>query len=253
MKVVVIEDEHLAAKRLIELIQKYNSDIEVLTKLGSVKRSVEWFNNHPHPDLVFMDIQLGDGLSFEIFEQTLLKCPVIFTTAFDEYALRAFKVNSIDYLLKPIDFDELCNALAKFEKDFSSNKPELKFQPDKIEEILHQLTKQFKSRFVVKVGLHIRPIEVIDIQYFYSLEKATFLCTNANKNYSLDYSLDQIERLVDPHQFFRVNRKYLVHISAIQEVVAYSSSRLRIQFKQSAIQDVIVSREKVSDFKSWLE
>ncbi len=253
MKIVVIEDEHLAAKRLIDLVQRYKADIEVLTKLDSVKKSVEWFNSQPHPDLVFMDIQLGDGLSFEIFEQTQLTCPVIFTTAYDEYAVRAFKVNSIDYLLKPIDFEDLSKALTKFEQAFPIGKDNLSVNPIRIEEILHQLTKQYKSRFVVKVGLHIRPIEISEIQYFYSMEKATFLCNNANKSYSLDYSLDQIERMVDPKQFFRVSRKYLVHISAIHEVVAYSNSRLRIQFKHSEIQEAIVSREKVGDFKNWLE
>ena len=253
MKIVVIEDEHLAAKRLIELIHKYKADIEVLAKLDSVKKSVEWFNNQTHPDLVFMDIQLGDGLSFEIFEQTQLTCPIIFTTAYDEYAIRAFKVNSIDYLLKPIDFEDLSKAMAKFEQNFSISKEDTGIRPIQIEEILQQLTRQYKNRFVVKVGLHIRPIEVSEIQYFYSMEKATFLCTSTNKNYSLDYSLDQIERLVDPKHFFRVSRKYFVHISAILEVIAYSNSRLRIQFKYSEIQDAIVSREKVSDFKNWLE
>lgn len=253
MNIVVIEDEHLAAKRLIDLIHQFNKEIKVSATLGSVKRSVEWFNNHSHPELAFMDIQLGDGLSFEIFEQCRLKCPVIFTTAYDEYAIRAFKVNSIDYLLKPIDYDDLNNALNKFEKSQTRMSLELSVQPVKIDEILQQLTKKFKSRFVIKVGQHIRPIDVSEIQFFYSMEKATFLCTTANKNYSLDYSLDQIERLIDPQLFFRVSRKYLVHISAIQEVVAYSNSRLRIQFKHSELQDVIVSREKLGDFKKWLE
>ena len=253
MNVVVVEDEHLAAKRLVDLINKFDPEIKVLATLGSVKRSIDWLNNNQHPQLAFMDIQLGDGLSFEIFEQTQLKCPVIFTTAYDEYAIRAFKVNSIDYLLKPIDYDDLSNALLKFERSKRNIDMDLNIQPVKIDEILHQLTKKYKGRFVIKVGQHIRPIEVADIQYFYSMEKSSFLCTNANKSYSLDYSLDQIERLVDPQLFFRVSRKYLVHISAINQVVLHSNSRLRIQFKHSDIDDVIVSREKVGDFREWLE
>jgi two-component system LytT family response regulator len=180
-----------------------------------------------------------------------LNSPVIFTTAFDEYAVRAFKVNSIDYLLKPIDFQELSNALDKFESMHGVHKATVNL--GKMEEILQLLTKQYKSRFVVKVGLHIRPIEVSEIQYFYSLEKATFLCTNENKSYALDFSLDQIEALVDPQLFYRINRKFLVNIKAIKEIISYSGSRLKIDFRYSEEDDAIVSRDKVADFKKWLE
>ncbi|MDF1547522.1 MAG: LytTR family DNA-binding domain-containing protein [Bacteroidales bacterium] len=252
MKVVVIEDEHLAAKRIIDLIKKYDDSIEVLAKLESVKKSVEWFSKNTSVDLVFMDIQLADGLSFEIFEQSSLQAPVIFTTAFDEYAIRAFKVNSIDYLLKPIDFEELSRALNKYKNNFGSTTNVI---PDysKVEEVLQMLTKQYKSRFVVKVGNHIRPIEVTEIQYFYSLEKSSYLYTNDNKSYALDFSLDQIENLVDPNSFFRISRKFLVNISAIKEVISYSKSRLKLKFKQSTEDNAIVSREKVGAFKDWLE
>jgi len=253
MNVVVIEDEHLAAKRLVDLIKKFDASIEVLAKLSSVKKSLEWFKKHRLPDLLFMDIELADGLSFEIFDSIELTCPVIFTTAYDEYAIRAFKVNSIDYLLKPIDYDELCVAINKFKNNYKENPQKETSQNINIEEVIHLLTNKYKNRFVVKVGVHIRPIEVSDIQFFYSLEKATYLCTNENKNYNLEYSLDQIERLVDPKQFFRVSRQYIVNISSIYEVLSYSSSRLKIKFKISNNQDVIVSREKVSKFKKWLE
>ena len=251
MKVIVIEDEHLAAKRLIDLINKFDASIHVLEKLSSVKKSVEWFNKKLDVDLIFMDIQLADGLSFEIFEQCEFTAPIIFTTAFDEYAIRAFKVNSIDYLLKPIDFEELSNALNKFRNQ--QEKERKPINHTKMEEVLQLLTKQYKTRFVVKVGTHIKPIEVVEIQYFYSLEKATFLYTNENKSYALDFSLDQIERLIDPEQFFRINRKFLVNIKAIKEIVSYSSSRLKIDFKSSKEEDAIVSREKVASFKKWLE
>jgi len=252
MKVVVIEDEHLAAQRIIDLIKKYDASIDILEKFGTVKKSVEWFAKNSAADLVFMDIQLADGLSFEIFEQCEVNAPVIFTTAFDEYAIKAFKLNSIDYLLKPIDFEELSNALDKFKKNFGTEKQTVT-NYSKMEEVLHLLTRQYKTRFVVKVGNHIRPVEVADIQYFYSLEKASYLYTSDNKSYSLDYSLDQIEQLVDPKSFFRISRKFLVNISAIKEVVNYSSSRLKIRFKFSGEEDAIVSREKTAAFKSWLE
>ncbi|NJO88465.1 MAG: response regulator, partial [Chloroflexia bacterium] len=225
--------------------------IEVVERIGSIKKSVEWFRNNNPVDLVFMDIQLADGLSFEIFEQCKLDSPVIFTTAFDEYAIKAFKVNSIDYLLKPIDFQDLSKALNKFTSMHYVHKTPV--NQGKMEELLQLLTKQYKSRFVVKIGLHIRPIEVSEIQYFYSLEKATFLCTNENKSYALDFSLDQIEGLVDPQLFYRINRKFLVNIKAIKEVISYSGSRLKISFKYSDEDDAIVSREKVADFKNWLE
>jgi DNA-binding LytR/AlgR family response regulator len=251
MNVLIIEDEPLAGKRLIDLIKQYDDSIKVLGRIGTVKKSVEWFNNNC-ADLVFMDIQLADGLSFEIFEQTTVDCPVIFTTAFDEYAIKAFKVNSIDYLLKPIDFEELSSAIDKFK--ISHEKQEIvPTNYSKIEEALHSLTTTYKTRFVIKVGVHIRPVEVDDIQYFYSFDKATFLQTNENKSYALDLSLDQIERLINPQQFFRINRKFLVNIKSIDEVVSFSKSRLKIKFKHSKEQEAIVSRDKASAFKEWLE
>lgn len=252
MKIVIIEDEHLAAKRLKDLILKNNPEAEILEILVSIKRSVEWFRNNPHPQLLLCDIQLADGLCFEIFEQVQINCPVIFTTAYDEYALKAFKLNSIDYLLKPIDYEELTLALTKFEKLYP-NKETVPLSPSfSIDDLIQSFGPQHKNRFVVKVGLHLKPIEISDIQYFFSLEKSSFLCTSQNKNYDLDYSLDQIEKLCNPKQFFRISRKYLVNIAYIQQIAAYSNSRLRVQFKNSDVDDAIVSREKVTQFKNWL-
>ncbi len=251
MKVIVIEDEKLAAERLVDMIHQYDQTIEVVTTLDSIKRSVEWFDNNEHPDLAFFDIQLSDGLSFEVFEKTIVDCPVIFTTAFNEYAIRAFKVNSVDYLLKPIDNDELSTAIDKFKKNYSGH--EIDHQQEVFEKVLHVLTNNYKQRFVIKVGEHIRSVAVENILYFYSLEKATFLHTIDDHNYVIDYSLEQVENMADPALFFKINRKYMITINAIDDIITYSNSRLKIELKQSDDQDVIVAREKVKQFKKWLD
>lgn len=251
MKIVVIEDEKLAAERLVDMIHQYDQSIEVLATLDSVKRSVEWFNNNEHPDLAFFDIQLSDGLSFEIFERTIVDCPVIFATAFNEYAIRAFKVNSVDYLLKPIDNDDLSKAIDKFKKNF--NGKEAAHQKQVFDRVLHLLTNNYKQRFVIKVGEHIRSVAADNILYFYSLEKATFLHTADDHNYVIDYSLEQVEDLVDPGRFFKINRKFMITIDSIDDIITYSNSRLKVELKHSDDQDVIVAREKVKQFKKWLD
>ncbi len=250
MKVVIIEDEKLAAERLQELILKCEPQALILGVKDSVKKSVEWFNTNPSPDLVFMDIQLADGLSFEIFEKTIVSCPVIFTTAFDEYAIRAFKVNSIDYLLKPIDLNELKAAIEKFRKTHIAGQIK---SSDVFDKVLNALTNNYKQRFVIKVGEHIRSVSTDQIHYFFSLEKATFLHTSDNHNYVIDYSLEQVESLVDPEKFFRVNRKYIIAFGSVKDIITYSNSRLKLELEHSDDQDVIVAREKVSNFKQWLD
>jgi DNA-binding LytR/AlgR family response regulator len=251
MKAIVIEDEKLAADHLIRLIEQYKPAIEVVERLTSVKKSVDWFSGNPAPEIAFFDIQLSDGLSFEIFERTAVRCPVIFTTAFNEYAIRAFKFHSVDYLLKPIDFEELKAALDKFRLH---HKPAAVPSYDTlIESLMDQLTDSYKQRFVVKVGEHIRSIPVSDILYFYSLEKATFLNTADDHTYVIDYSLDQVEDLVDPSGFFRINRKYLIAMNAIGDIVTYSNSRLKVELKHSNTMEAIVAREKVGKFKAWLD
>jgi len=254
MKIIIIEDEQLAAKRLLDLILKYDPEIEILGEFATVEKSVEWFNSNPLPDLIFMDIQLADGLSFEIFEQSMISCPVIFTTAYDQYAIKAFKVNSIDYLLKPLDFEELSSAIEKFKKIHSDKNPEnISSKNIAFEKVLHLLTKEYKSRFVIKVGEHIKSIQVGNINCFYSLEKASFLQTNENNNYVLDYSLEQLEGLLNPDDFFRVSRKYIINLKAIADIISYSNSRLKIILKGKNNEEIIVSREKVKSFKAWLE
>ncbi|MCB2221476.1 MAG: LytTR family DNA-binding domain-containing protein [Bacteroidetes bacterium] len=251
MRVLIIEDEKPAAEHLANLVHRFDPQIDIKGTLDSVKKSVEWFMNHAHPDLVLMDIQLADGLSFEIFEKTEVKCPVIFTTAYNEYAIRAFKVNSVDYLLKPIDFDELSSAFHKFKLSFGDHGQEKYAQL--FDQILNNFNNQHKKRFVIKIGEHIKSVPVEEIYYFYSLEKATFLNTADNHNYVIDYSLEQVESLVDPKSFFRINRKYLIQMEAIDDIITYSNSRLKIELKHSNDADAIVAREKVTSFKQWLD
>ena len=251
MKVVIIEDEIWAAELLKSLVKDYDPKIEVLQIMDSVKKSVKWFNSNPAPDLALMDIQLADGISFEIFEKTLVECPVIFTTAFNEYAVKAFKVNSIDYLLKPIDPDELEAAMDKYKKIHTGTPAIPQYQV--FDNLLQTLTNNYKQRFVIKVGEHIKSISIDDILYFYSLEKATYLHTANNRNYVIDYSLDQAESLVDPEKFFRINRKYLIAMNSFSDIISYSNSRLKIELLHSDDHEVIVAREKVRSFKKWLD
>ncbi len=249
MNCLIIEDEKVAAERLSGLIKKYDQSIEILEIIQSVKNAVKWINNNQAPDLIFMDIQLADGLSFEIFEQAIVKTPVIFTTAYDEYALKAFKVNSIDYLLKPIDQDELKNAIDKFKENNTPKEiPALVF-----DNILQSLTKKYKNKFVIKVGEHIKVFTIDDVQCFYSMEKYTFLQNNAGRDYAIGYSLDQLEDILDPARFFRINRKFIVSSLAILDIISFSNSRLQVKLNSNKSDDMIVSREKVQDFKKWLE
>ncbi|PSR54378.1 DNA-binding response regulator [Adhaeribacter arboris] len=257
MRTLIIEDEKLASDRLANLLQQINPEIEIIGKIESVRKAVQEFNAGLHPDLAFFDIQLADGLSFEIFDQTTVPCPIIFTTAYDEYAIKAFKVNSIDYLLKPIDADELAASLRKFRqltlpatRPPEPTTPNLEFLQKAMQMLGHQ---PYKNRFVVKVGEHLKSIPVEQIDFFFSLEKATFLQTKENKRFVVDFSLEQLESLLDPQQFFRINRSYLIGLNAIQDIVSYSNSRLKTFLRNSTDTDVVVSREKVNAFKDWLD
>lgn len=252
MKALIIEDEPQAAERLVTLLRAIQSDWQVVDILDSVTRSVSWFKTNSFCDLVFMDIQLADGLSFEIFEKANVKSPVIFTTAYNEYALKAFKVNSIDYLLKPVDRDELAAAITKFK-----SLTQLEGMPEKMMEsisyAMQMLTKRYKERFVVKVGEHLRSIEVSDILFFFSQEKTTFAQTMDGRKHILDFTLDQLEELLSPQRFFRVNRKYIVAVHAIQDMINYTNSRLRLVVKTCDDDDIVVARERVQEFKTWLD
>jgi DNA-binding LytR/AlgR family response regulator len=252
MTCLIIEDEIVAAARIQDLVLKYDCNIEIKGIIRSVKNAVNWFNNNPPPDFILMDIQLSDGLSFEIFEKTIVSSPVIFTTAFEEYTLRAFKVNSIDYLLKPIDYDDLKNAFDKF-KNSPFNQHLYKYPQQVFDKVLQSFTREYKSRFVIKVGEHIKIIPVEEVNCFYSIEKATYLQTTGNRQYAVSYSLEQLTDLLDPAMFFRINRQYIVSLHSIKDIVQYSNSRLRLKIINNEEEEIVVSREKVQDFKSWLE
>lgn len=253
MRVLIIEDEKPAAENLSHLLQRYDGNIEVVDVLDSIKSSVQWFSNPLNSvDLVFMDIHLSDGLSFEIFNKTQLNLPVIFTTAYNEYAIQAFKVNSIDYLLKPLDYDDLFRSLEKLEslrQNLSSVSQRLKLE--ELNEALLHYRKTYKERFMVKLGERIKSVTSDKIVLFYAEGRTAFLLTTKGNRYIIDYKLEELEEIVNPSMFYRISRSFIVNINHIQDVLVHSNSRLKIQFEQDFDRDVIVSREKVSDFKNW--
>jgi DNA-binding LytR/AlgR family response regulator len=251
MNVLIIEDEKPAARRLSRMLAEL--DIEVQQMLHSVEESLNWLQNNTHPDLIFLDIQLSDGLSFEIFEEIDVKSAIIFTTAYDEYALKAFKLNSIDYLLKPIDDDELTAAVQQFKKQ-QPKETDVQVNLDDIRKLLvNPVDRKFKKRLSIKVGQHIKIIHIDEIECFYSENKSTYIHTTENRNYLLDHSLENWQEQLDPEQFFRVNRTYIVHINAIKDIIAYSNSRLKLMLHSYNEQEIIVSRERVKDFKNWID
>ncbi|WP_299256847.1 LytTR family DNA-binding domain-containing protein [uncultured Aquimarina sp.] len=251
MNVIIIEDEKPAARRLSRMLD--DLDIKVNTMLHSVSESIEWFSNNEHPDLIFLDIQLSDGLSFEIFDTITIKSSIIFTTAYDEYALKAFKLNSIDYLLKPIDDEELEAAVKKFKNQLPSPQS-LKVDFEDIKKLLvNPMDRVYKKRFTARVGQHLKIFSVEDIECFYSENKGTYLHTNENRNYLIDTTLESLEEELNPQQFYRVSRKFYININAIKDIISYTNSRLQIKLHHFDEQEIIVARERVKDFKDWLE
>jgi two-component system response regulator LytT len=254
MTTIIIEDEKPAARLLQRKLEKL--DIEVGVMLHSVEEALDWFSKNEHPDLIFLDIQLSDGLSFEIFEKVEIKSAVIFTTAYDEYALRAFKLNSIDYLLKPIDEDDLEVAVAKFKSLLPKQELQTQSLGIDFEQIKKMLTnpfeKNYKKRFTVKIGQHLKVISIDEIECFFSENKGTYIHTFDNRNYLIECTLELLEQELDPADFFRISRKFIIPLKAIKEIVLYSNSRLKVILPSFKEEDVIVSREKVSDFKTWI-
>lgn len=249
IKVIIIEDEKPAARRLQRMLAKLN--IETQTMLHSVSEAITWFQENSHPDLIFLDIQLSDGLSFEIFEQVKTESAIIFTTAYDEYALKAFKMNSIDYLLKPIDEEELEAAVSKFRNTQQNNNS---IDVSELRSLLSQSgsERSYKTRFTAQVGQHLKLVEVSDIACFYSENKATYIHCFSGRNYPIEIPLEQLEAELDPEKFYRINRKCILNINAITDIVSYTNSRLEIKLDNFNEFQLIVSRERVKDFKTWL-
>lgn len=251
MTVIIIEDEKPAARRLERMLNKI--DIKVTTMLHSVKESLNWFQSHKHPDLIFLDIQLSDGLSFEIFEIIDVKSAIIFTTAYDEYALQAFKLNSIDYLLKPIDDVDLKTAVDKFNVRNMSQNQMVSVDFNDIKKLLiNPVERPYKKRFAVKVGQHIKLINIEEIECFYSENKGTYAFTNDGRSHLLDCTLEELEPELSPIIFFRTSRKFFVNINAIKDMVSYTNSRIQVKLNSYKHEDIIVARERVKDFKDWL-
>lgn len=256
MKVLIIEDEVPAAEKLERYLLKYDSTIHIAAKLDTVKSAVAWLTtNQDQIDLIFMDIQLIDGLSFQIFQQVIVRKPVIFTTAFNEYALDAFKVNSIDYLLKPITFTDLSASLRKLDALREQLQPGTDSQRERIQQLAAAgaRPKEYKTRFMVKLGEHIRSITTDQIALFYADGRDVYLVTTQNRKFIIDYTLESLEDILDPSVFFRLNRTFILNINAIKDVLVYSNSRLKITLQQEFEKEIIVSREKVGDFKEWFD
>ena len=250
MTITIIEDEKPSARRLQRMLDSLG--YQVTNMLHSVEESVQWFQDNDHPDLIFLDIQLSDGLSFEIFETISIASAVIFTTAYDEYALQAFKLNSIDYLLKPIDETELKKAIEKYQSRTNQSSVTLDFNDIK-KLLVNPLEREYKKRFSVRVGQHIKLVPVDEIECIYSENKGTYIATTEGRSYLLDTTLEQLEDEMEPDTFFRVSRKFYVNINAIKDIVSYTNSRLKIKLGKFNEQEIIVSRERVREFKAWLE
>jgi len=248
MKTLIIEDEKPSARRLKRMLEELQ--MEVIATIHSVNDAIVWFQTNQHPDLIFLDIQLSDGLSFEIFENITISSSIIFTTAYDEYALKAFKLKSVDYLLKPIDDEELEQAVKKFKSLNETSKLQIDYSS--LKNLLQKEERTYKKRFTTKVGQHLKVFSVEDIECFYSENKGTYIYTNEKRSYLLDKTLEQLEKELDPLQFYRISRKFYVNINAIKDIIDYTNSRLQLKLHHFLDFEVIVSRERVKGFKEWL-
>jgi DNA-binding LytR/AlgR family response regulator len=251
MRIVIVEDEEPAAQRLARIIKEQLPEVLVEAQLGSVAEATEWFRENKAPDLAFFDIQLGDGISFEIFKKATVDCPVIFTTAYDQYAIEAFKVNSIAYLLKPVSRDDLAEALEKYSKMKEAFSPPAIDMSNLLEAITDKRVS-YKERFVVRYGEIIRAVETKNVAYFFTEDKMAFLITGEGKKYPIDNNMEELEKLLDPKTFFRINRQFIISYHAIDEMVSYSKSRVMVKLKPLSKHDTIVSTERSPNFKAWL-
>lgn len=257
MKILIVEDEELAVRKLQKTLQAVDETAEVVAVTDSIKGTVDWLQHNSTPDLILMDIELADGQSFEIFNLVQVKTPVIFTTSYDEYALKAFKVNSIDYLLKPIQKEELQAAIDKF-KLFNNSSAPAEARPDvSIDNLIKELQqklqpKEYRKRFLVKQAQKLVSIDVNDIAYFYSDGRLNFFKTSDNKKYVVDYTMDELEDMLDPQRYFRTSRSFYVSVNCIDQIHDYFGNRLLLNLSPAVDKEVLVSREKVMDFKKWM-
>jgi two-component system, LytTR family, response regulator LytT len=250
MNVLIIEDEKIAARKLENMLHQIDESIIVLGRIGTIRDAIDWLGKHT-ADLIFCDIHLSDGLSFNIFDKTAIKTPVIFTTAYDQYAIKAFKVNSIDYLLKPVEPDKLRQSIEKFKSLTAPGN----IDNMNVEALLKEFVKReegYKKRFMVTVGSKVKIINVEDISYFFIENKNVFIKTLTNKMVAIDFSLDAMEKMLDPDLFFRINRKYIVHINAIENLHILSKSRIKVALSPQADEDIIISFNRSRNFKKWL-
>lgn len=250
MRILIVEDEELAVKKLQKIIAAVDESAEIIGTTDSIKSTVEWLQQHTQPDLILMDIELADGQSFEIFNLTDVKSPVIFTTSYDEYALKAFKVNSVDYLLKPVQKEELLAALNKFKKLKADSNADISTLVKELQQKL--LPKEYRKRFLVKHAQKLVSVETGDIAYFYSDGRLNFFKTNDNKKFVVDYTMDELEDMLDPEAYFRISRSFYVSINSIDKIDEYFGNRLILALKPAVDKEALVSREKVTDFKKWM-
>lgn len=251
IRILLLEDEEPAAKRLKKLLAEIEPEAVIENGIVSVESAIQWFRENPHPDLVLSDIHLADGLSFQIFREADVKCPVIFTTAYDQYALEAFKVNSVDYLLKPLKKEDLASAIKKYKILKSASVP-VPIDFTRLMSAYQNKKTTYKERFVIRFGEHIKTVETKDIAYFYTESRVNFLCTHDGKRFVIDNNLDALEGTLDPREFFRINRQFIIKIQAIQEMLTYSKSRVLVKLNPPTKLETIVSTERSADFKIWL-
>lgn len=255
MKILIIEDEELAVKKLQKTLLSVDKDIEVIGTTDCIETSVEWLKSNPAPDLILMDIELLDGQSFEIFNRVEVRSPVIFTTSYDEYALKAFKVNSVDYLLKPVQKEDLAAALDKYKKMYrtTASSNNMINMESLVKELQQKLQpKEYRKRFLVKNAQKLVSVEVEDIAYFYSDGRLNFFKTKDNKKFIVDYTMDELEDMLDPEAYFRISRSFYVSINSVEQIHDYFGNRLLLYLKPAVDKEAIVSREKVTDFKKWM-
>ena len=249
-KVLIIEDEQPAAKRLEKMLAEIAPDFEIMHRCDSIESSINYIQSGAKPDLLFLDIQLGDGLSFDIFKQVEINCLIIFTTAYDQFAIRAFELNSIDYILKPVSKEKLEISIEKFRKLHHNNSLT---DWSALANLLEKGKREYKQRFLVYVGEHLHSVQTTDIAYFYSVEKSTFLVTQTGKSFSIDFSLDKLEELVSDKEFFRINRNYLIEFKSIKKINILSKSRIKLLINPQTSEEILVSTPRTHDFRTWLD